>query len=201
MVFSSISRTLFGPCWTRESGEGRGTPSSGWTALHGFDQDPRKYLLLLYVCISTIGTRLEDSSVRPLSGSVMFRVQPGSGEPIYQQLVRRVKHSVATGVLSAGAQLPTVRELAAELVINPNTVARAYRELERDGVLEGVRGRGTFVRTGQPLMGKAERRRRLAPALERLIAEGRTLGFEDTELVAALERVLGVTRTPAAEPS
>ncbi len=132
----------------------------------------------------------------------MFRVQPGSGEPIYQQLVQRVKHSVASGVLSAGDQLPTVRELAAELVINPNTVARAYRQLERDGVLESVRGRGTFVRTGQPLMGKAERRRRLAPALERLIADGRTLGFEDTELVAALERVLGVSmRTPAAEPS
>ncbi len=130
----------------------------------------------------------------------MFRVQPGSGEPIYQQLAQRVKHSVATGVLSAGDQLPTVRELAAELVINPNTVARAYRELERDGVLESVRARCTFVRTGQPLRVKAERRRRLAPALERLIAEGRTLGFEDTKLVAALERVLKVsTRTPAAE--
>jgi GntR family transcriptional regulator len=123
----------------------------------------------------------------------MFRVQPGSGEPIYQQLVRQVKHSVATGVLSAGSQLPTVRELAAELVVNPNTVARAYRELERDGVLDSVRGRGTFVRTGPPMLGRAERRRRLRPVLEQVIAEARTLGFADADLVDELERVLGLT--------
>jgi GntR family transcriptional regulator len=123
----------------------------------------------------------------------MFRVQPGSGEPIYQQLTRQVKQSVATGVLSAGDRLPTVRELAAELVVNPNTVARAYRELERDGVLESMRGRGTFVRAGPPMLGRAERRRRLRPVLEQLIAEARTLGFEDADLVDELERVLGLT--------
>jgi GntR family transcriptional regulator len=123
----------------------------------------------------------------------MFRVQPGSGEPIYRQLVRQVKQSVAARVLSAGEQLPTVRELASELVVNPNTVARAYRELEHDGVLESVRGRGTFVRSGPPMLGRAERRRRLRPLLDQVIAEARTLGFEDADLVIELERVLGVT--------
>ena len=127
----------------------------------------------------------------------MFRVQPGSGEPIYQQLVRQVKHSVATGVLPAGEQLPTVRELASELVVNPNTVARAYRELERDGVLQSVRGRGTFVRSGPPMLGRAERRRRLRPVLEQAIAEARTLGFGDAELVSELERMLGLTVSKA----
>ena len=129
----------------------------------------------------------------------MFRVQPGSGEPIYQQLVRQVKHSVATGVLPAGGQLPTVRDLAADLVVNPNTVARAYRELERDGVLETVRGRGTFVRTGPPMLGRAERRRRLRPLLEQVIAEARTLGFEDEDLVVELERVLETTAAAGVE--
>lgn len=122
----------------------------------------------------------------------MFRVQPGSGEPIYRQLERQVKHSIATGVLSEGEQLPTVRALAAELVVNPNTVARAYRELERAGLLESVRGRGTFVRPGLAVLGEAERRRRLRPELERLVAEARTLGFDDAELVRELEDVLGV---------
>ncbi len=125
----------------------------------------------------------------------MFRVQPGSGEPLYQQLVRQVKHAVATGVLSGGEQLPTVRDLAVELVINPNTVARAYRELERDGLLESVRGRGTFVRPEPPSLGAEERRRRLKPELERLVAEARALGYEDVELVRELRRLLGITMT------
>jgi DNA-binding transcriptional regulator YhcF (GntR family) len=69
-------------------------------------------------------------------------------------------------------------------------MTRAYRELERD-VLESARGRGTFVRSGRPLLGKAERRRRLRPLLEQVIAEARTPGFEDDDLVIELERVLG----------
>jgi GntR family transcriptional regulator len=124
----------------------------------------------------------------------MFRIQHSSGEPIYLQLVRRIKHATATGLLAAGEQLPTVRELAATLLINPNTAARAYRELERDGVVESVRGRGTFVRADPPELGRAERRRRLRPVLEQMVAEARALGFEDDDLVKELERIL---RAPA----
>ncbi len=122
----------------------------------------------------------------------MLRIQAGSGQPIYQQLIRQVKHAISTGVLSAGDQLPTVRDLASDLVINPNTVARAYRELEREGLLETVRGRGTFVSSRPPLLGAIERRRRLRPELERLVAEARVLGFGDDDLVRELERVLGL---------
>jgi len=76
----------------------------------------------------------------------VFTVDPRSGIPIYLQLIEQVKRSVALGVLAGGEQLPTVKQLALDLTINPNTVARAYRELERDDVIETAPGRGSFVR-------------------------------------------------------
>ena len=76
----------------------------------------------------------------------VFTVDPHSGVPIYLQLIEQVKRSVALGVLAPGEQLPTVKQLALDLTINPNTVARVYRELERDGVIETSPGRGSFIR-------------------------------------------------------
>ena len=78
--------------------------------------------------------------------SAIFTVDPHSGVPIYLQLIAVVKRSVALGVLAPGEQLPTVKQLATTLTVNPNTVARSYRELERDGVIETSPGRGSFVR-------------------------------------------------------
>lgn len=76
----------------------------------------------------------------------VFTVDPHSGVPMYLQLIEQVKRSVALGVLAPGEQLPTVKQLATNLTINPNTVARVYRELERDGVIETSPGRGSFIR-------------------------------------------------------
>jgi GntR family transcriptional regulator len=76
----------------------------------------------------------------------IFTVDPRSGVPIYLQLIEQVKRGVALGTLAAGEQLPTVKALALELTVNPNTVARAYRDLEHDGVIETSPGRGSFVR-------------------------------------------------------
>ena len=76
----------------------------------------------------------------------VLTVDSRSGVPIYLQIVEQVKRSVALGVLQAGEQLPTVKQLALDLTINPNTVARAYRDLERDSVIETAPGRGSFVR-------------------------------------------------------
>jgi GntR family transcriptional regulator len=76
---------------------------------------------------------------------MLFRPNPSSGVPIYLQLMEQVKHAVETGALRPGEQLPGIRPLAEELVINPNTVAKAYRELEHDGVLELRHGAGAFV--------------------------------------------------------
>ncbi|MGC1380924.1 MAG: GntR family transcriptional regulator [Candidatus Baltobacteraceae bacterium] len=76
----------------------------------------------------------------------VLTVDPRSGVPIYLQIIEQVKRSIALGVLQLGEQLPTVKQLAIDLTINPNTVARAYRELERDQVIETAPGRGSFVR-------------------------------------------------------
>ena len=76
----------------------------------------------------------------------MFRLNPSAGVPVYLQLIEQVKHGIAIGALRPGDQLPTVRKLAEQLVINPNTVVRAYRELQHEGILELKQGSGAFVR-------------------------------------------------------
>jgi GntR family transcriptional regulator len=78
---------------------------------------------------------------------IIMTVDPRSGVPIYLQLIEQIKRSVALGIMAGGEQLPTVKQLALDLTINPNTVARAYRDLERDGVIETSPGRGSFVRS------------------------------------------------------
>lgn len=123
-------------------------------------------------------------------------MRPESGEPIYQQLVRQITHAITTGALMPGDQLPTLRQLAADLVINPNTVARAYRELEFAGLIEGGPRRGTFVTFQPPKLMLVERRKRLRPHLEALVSEATVLGFSPGELVEMLEEVLD-DRTPS----
>src|SRR3569832_530367 len=76
---------------------------------------------------------------------MLFRTNPSSGVPIYLQLMEQVKHAIETGALRAGEQLPGIRPLAEELVINPNTVAKAYRELKHEGLIELRLGAGAFV--------------------------------------------------------
>lgn len=118
----------------------------------------------------------------------MFRVQPESGEPIYRQLVRQIEHAVATGLVEPGEQLPTVREMAEDLVVNPNTVARAYRELEGRGLLRSRRGRGTFVMDRPPELSREARRRRIRPHVERLSTEALLLRLSEDEVVAEVRR-------------
>ena len=77
---------------------------------------------------------------------MIFRLNQSSGIPLYLQLMEQVKHAVETGALHEGDQLPTIRKLAEDLVMNPNTVARAYRELEHEGVLEVKHGSGAFIK-------------------------------------------------------
>jgi GntR family transcriptional regulator len=96
--------------------------------------------------------------------------------------MRQIKHATATGALAPGTQLPSVRQLAGELVISPNTVVRAYQELEHAGLLEGVAGRGWFVSYGAPRLRDEERRRRLQAWIDQLWAEGRALGYATADL-------------------
>jgi ABC-2 type transport system ATP-binding protein len=109
---------------------------------------------------------------------MLFRPNPALGVPIYLQLMEQVKHAVETGALRPGEQLPGIRPLAEELVINPNTVAKAYRELEHEGVIELRHGAGAFVsanaRTEQGLRHAAPPRRFVAAAIEKLHGRGVT---------------------------
>lgn len=120
----------------------------------------------------------------------MFHVRPESGEPIYQQLTRQITHAITSGALKPGDRLPTIRQLAADQVVNPNTVARAYRELERDGLVESGPRRGTFVTFDPPKLMAKERRSRIKPHLDSLVAEARVLGFSEDELRAMLDQAL-----------
>src|SRR5262245_59040881 len=90
---------------------------------------------------------------------MLFRTNPSLGVPIYLPLMEQVKHAIETGALRPGDQLPGIRPLAEELVINPNTVAKAYRELEHEGVIELRHGAGAFVSANVPTPKAAERLR------------------------------------------
>lgn len=109
---------------------------------------------------------------------MLLRPNPSSGVPIYLQLMEQVKHSIETGALRPGEQLPGIRPLAGELVINPNTVAKAYRELEHEGIIELRHGAGAFV-AGNARPKKATEKLRAGQAIvkaavERLHARGVT---------------------------
>ena len=120
-----------------------------------------------------------------------LRVSATSGEPIYVQLVRQVKLAIAGGSLAAGDRLPSVRALASSLVINPNTVARAYRMLEQEGLVESAAGRaGSFVAANPHALGAVERRRRLQPFIDRLVEESRSMGMTDDDVEEQLRRTL-----------
>ncbi len=123
--------------------------------------------------------------------SAVFTVDPGSGVPLYLQLIEQVKRAVALGTLGAGEQLPTVKALALDLTVNPNTVARAYRELERDKVIETSPGRGSFVRSED---GAADVRHAIedvgASVLANAVREARSLGLERDTVRTLFERAL-----------
>jgi DNA-binding transcriptional regulator YhcF (GntR family) len=128
-----------------------------------------------------------------------IRISPNDGVPIYLQIVNQVKYLVAAGRLAAGEELPPIRTLAERLMINPNTVARAYRELEVAGVVVKRGTTGTFVSaTGSPLA-RRERVRILTERIDALLAEARQLGF-DSEQLFDLIRHRDQALTPPEEP-
>jgi GntR family transcriptional regulator len=121
----------------------------------------------------------------------IFTVDPRSGVPIYLQIMEQVKRSVALGVLAPGEQLPTVKQLAADLVVNANTIARAYRELERDQVIETMPGRGSFIAANGSLAGAKRAVADVADqAIVQAVREGRSMGLARQELKVLFERAL-----------
>lgn len=116
-----------------------------------------------------------------------FSITPATGTPIYLQLVEQVRAAVARGRLRPDERLPSVRELSQLLVVNPNTIARAYTELEREGVLYTRPGLGVFVAASPPPLAKRVRRERLLGSLDPVLVEAVQLGFAADELIELVQ--------------
>ena len=109
----------------------------------------------------------------------MIEINPLSNKPIYLQIVDNLKHKLATGELTPGEQLPTVRQLADELNINFNTIARAYRILDEEGIITTQHGRGTFIRTASEQLSKTEL---LTQLTQDFLTQARALGFGQKDI-------------------
>ena len=122
--------------------------------------------------------------------SQKFAISTGSTTPIYRQITEQVRLAVATGKLEVDDQLPSVRALAEELVINPNTVARAYADLAREGVIESRAGRGVFVIRKRKVFTREEGWRRLEPLIDTIIGEAMAMDFTADDVQDAVEKKL-----------
>jgi GntR family transcriptional regulator len=123
------------------------------------------------------------------SQSVSFQLVTDSGVPAYLQLVQQVRQAIRMGVLEVGDRLPTVKEVVGQVAINPNTVLKAYRELEHEGLIEGRQGVGTFV-SRRPSGPPPGTQTRLARSLERWVDTARNEGLDDEAMEALLRSVL-----------
>jgi GntR family transcriptional regulator len=119
---------------------------------------------------------------------VRIHISTANGVPIYLQIVNQVKYLVASGRLAPGEELPPIRVLAERLVVNPNTVARAYRELEQAGVVEKRRTAGTYVSAQKSPLARRERVRLLTERIDALLAEARQMDIDLDEVVELLRQ-------------
>lgn len=119
---------------------------------------------------------------------MQIQIAPGDGAPIYVQIVNQVKYLIASGRLAPGEELPPIRALAERLLINPNTVARAYRELEVAGVVTKRKTAGTYVSESAPPIARSELVAIVAGRVDALLAEARQLGIGPDELVEMVRR-------------
>ena len=121
---------------------------------------------------------------------MQLHVSPATGVPLYLQIESQLKHAIAGGALKQGDILPSVRKLAADLRVNPNTVARAYQNLERDGVIRTVPGGGTFVADNVPGLLKSEKLKRLKPFALQVAVEGTQLRLTRDEILKQVQAAL-----------
>ena len=117
-----------------------------------------------------------------------LHISSGNGIPIYLQIVNQVKYLVASGRLASGAELPAIRTLAERLLINPNTVARAYRELEYAGIVTKRRTAGTYVSDGGSPLARRERLKILSERIDALLAEAHQMKVDAEEIIALIRQ-------------
>ena len=130
-------------------------------------------------------------SADPKPAPFRFQLDLASGVPVYRQLIEQVRNAIAFRQLLPGHQLPTVRQTAVDLTINPNTVLRAYRELEIRGVIETHQGTGTFVSTQKAEPSTLERQRQLDQLVTEFVARAAAAGFQPQDLLSALHERTG----------
>ena len=123
----------------------------------------------------------------------MIKIDLGSYLPFYEQVKTEIRKLVMTGSLRAGEALPSIRELASELVLNPNTVARAYRELEREGLVVTQKGKGSYVAVGTSPVGRKTKEAHLRRILDKAIREARDLDVGPNDILAMFESRLART--------
>jgi GntR family transcriptional regulator len=121
-----------------------------------------------------------------------LRLNPSSGTPLYLQLVEHLKHSIATGAIKAGEQLPSVRKMAEDLLINPNTVVRAYRDLESEGIVELRHGSGVFV--NESVSARTDLMRRAEPIMRAAVDRLETLKLGEEDIRRLMENELALRR-------
>ncbi|HVR87175.1 MAG TPA: GntR family transcriptional regulator [Planctomycetota bacterium] len=114
-----------------------------------------------------------------------FKLLPNSELPLFAQIIQQCRQALAQGILKPGDQLPTVRDLAEELVVNPNTVAKAYQDLEKSGITTTRRGAGTFIANGTSILATAEKERILKQKIEGCLTEAVHLGFSRKSVTKA----------------
>jgi GntR family transcriptional regulator len=125
------------------------------------------------------------------SPAFRFLLDMHSGMPVYRQIIDQVRGAIASGALNAGDQLPTVRQLAVDLAINPNTVVRAYRELELGGLLETHQGTGTFISAQKMKRADAQREKQLAQIVGDCVSRAGAAGFTVDDLIDELRSLAG----------
>jgi len=131
---------------------------------------------------------------------LQIHISPNDGVPIYLQIVNQVKYQVASGRLAPGVELPPIRVLAEQLLVNPNTVARAYRELEMAGVVTKRRTAGTYVSDAGSPLARRERLRILTERVDALLAEARQMNISTEEIVELLQQRHAAMNEPPKEP-
>ena len=118
---------------------------------------------------------------------INFTLDPANGVPIYRQLIQQIEYAILSGRMRPGDRLPTIRSLAVDLKTNPNTIAKAYNELEIRGILATQVGSGTFISNNKPVMEDDSLNRKIREVLARFVQEMRDLGVEKRELVKLIE--------------
>lgn len=127
---------------------------------------------------------MNSTSVEP---GITFSLDPANGVPIYRQIIQQIEYAILSGRMQPGDRLPTIRSLAVELKTNPNTIAKAYGELEIRGILVTQVGSGTYISDKKPAAGEDGLARKIEEVLRRFIQEMRGLGVEKRELIRMID--------------